>query len=228
MAIEQLSYSAAEIDERLGRVDKFSNPNLLDNPDFAINQRGQSEYINSGAYHAYAVDRWRLIGTLSVGDGHVVVKKDASAYGYGLLSQLVPGGTALEGETLTLSAIINSVLVTATGQLSTTLVHQDIKGYGYIGFQLGSGYIYVNLYATVGDLTIVKCSLELGDVSTIAKQTVNRDLQMLTCKRHFRVWKTEAARAAALNEVGLMRLESPTLGTINIGGVTHYFASAEL
>jgi hypothetical protein len=206
---------------------QLSNPNLLINPFFQINQRGLGEYINSGVYPAYAIDRWRLIGTLSVGDGYVVLKKDASAYGYGILSQLVPGGTAFEGETLTLSAIINSVLVTATGQLSTNPVSQQIGSDVVLGFVLDSGNIHVTLNATGGNLTIVKCSLELGDVSTLANQTVDRDLQMLICKRYFRVWKTADARTAALNEVGLMRLASPTLGTINIGGTTYYTASAE-
>lgn len=36
----------------------FSNPNLLINPDFSINQRGQTEYTESGKY---TVDRWALV-----------------------------------------------------------------------------------------------------------------------------------------------------------------------
>ena len=44
----------------------------------------------------------------------------------------------------------------------------------------------------------------------------------------FRLWTTEAARTEALKEVGLMRLASPTTGTIVIGGVTYYYASADL
>lgn len=34
---------------------KFSNPNLLINPDFKINQRGQNNYT-----YGYSVDRWRI------------------------------------------------------------------------------------------------------------------------------------------------------------------------
>lgn len=37
-------------------LSQISNPNLLDNPDFKINQRGESEYSNGG----YTVDRWRI------------------------------------------------------------------------------------------------------------------------------------------------------------------------
>lgn len=38
--------------------DGLSNPNLLINPDFAINQRGLSEYTTDGSV-IYTVDRWR-------------------------------------------------------------------------------------------------------------------------------------------------------------------------
>ena len=71
--------------------------------------------------------------------------------------------------------------------------------------------------------------VELGEISTLANDVPPKPSTDLNdCKRYFRLWKTEAARTAALNEVGLMRLASPTLGTIVIGGVTYYTASAEL
>lgn len=35
---------------------KFSNPNLLINPDFKINQRGATSYEKQG----YSVDRWKF------------------------------------------------------------------------------------------------------------------------------------------------------------------------
>lgn len=39
---------------------KFSNPNLLINPDFKINQRGKAEYTSDGTVR-YTVDRWRSL-----------------------------------------------------------------------------------------------------------------------------------------------------------------------
>lgn len=43
-------------------ADKFRNQNLLINPDFKINQRGQAEYAyqTSGAIQ-YTVDRFRVV-----------------------------------------------------------------------------------------------------------------------------------------------------------------------
>lgn len=39
---------------------KFSNPNLLINPDFKINQRGQSTYSSTSSKKIYTVDRWNI------------------------------------------------------------------------------------------------------------------------------------------------------------------------
>lgn len=39
---------------------KFSNPNLLINPDFRINQRGNSTYSSANSKKIYTVDRWNI------------------------------------------------------------------------------------------------------------------------------------------------------------------------
>lgn len=39
---------------------KFSNPNLLINPDFKINQRGNSTYSSTNSKKIYTVDRWNI------------------------------------------------------------------------------------------------------------------------------------------------------------------------
>lgn len=39
---------------------KFSNPNLLTNPDFKINQRGNSTYSSANSKKIYTVDRWNI------------------------------------------------------------------------------------------------------------------------------------------------------------------------
>lgn len=63
---------------------KFSNPNLLINPNFKINQRGQATYETSGASQIYSVDRWRL------GKGKVTVNSD------GTVTVTATGGTTNE------------------------------------------------------------------------------------------------------------------------------------
>lgn len=55
------------------RVDSFSNPNLFINPDFKINQRGQSTY-NSNT-DIYTVDRWSVsnVNAIVNSDGTITV-----------------------------------------------------------------------------------------------------------------------------------------------------------
>ena len=60
---------------------KFSNPNLLTNPDFKINQRGKSTYSSTGA--GGTVDRWvgTNVKTVVNSDGTVTVSS-LSGIGY--------------------------------------------------------------------------------------------------------------------------------------------------
>lgn len=54
----------------------YSNPNLLDNPFFTVNQRGQSEYPTS-IPKTYTVDRWNHArSVISVGENGVGIKWD--------------------------------------------------------------------------------------------------------------------------------------------------------
>ena len=222
---KQLIYTAAEIDERLGRVDKLSNPNLLINPFFQINQWGQSSY--SGG--RYTVDRWRLAATaatLSVlSDG---IKIDATS-GAGYYNQRLENPLTV-GRTYTFSVKDDAGdIYVFTAVAKPEYMGQQATPWGDIRIEyLSSTQSY---YATVGvdtgkTATIKAAKLELGEISTLANDVPSIN-EIDKCKRYFRLWKTDAARTAALQEVGLMRLENPTLGTINIGGTTYYTASAE-
>lgn len=84
---------------------KFSNPNLLINPDFRINQRGQSTYSSTGA--GCTVDRWlgtnvqtvaNSDGTVSVsslsGTGYYAQHEESISYGkhtYSIYVQAITG-----------------------------------------------------------------------------------------------------------------------------------------
>lgn len=82
-----------------------SNPNLLINPDFAVNQRGQTEYTTGG----YAADRWRTTSnfTVTLGDDGILVspKQTLTANMFGL-RQIIPCAETLRGKTLVLSSDI--------------------------------------------------------------------------------------------------------------------------
>lgn len=70
-----------ELNALNSRMDTFSNPNLLINPDFKINQRGNSTYSATGAFGT--VDRW--VGTnakVDVNSDNTVTVSSLSGIGY--------------------------------------------------------------------------------------------------------------------------------------------------
>lgn len=92
--------------------DKFSNPNLLINPDFKINQRWQAEYAyqTSGATK-YTVDRFRVVflNVKTASDGLLLNANGANAEG-GYLSQVLED--AVKGDTILsfkVSAVVGNI-----------------------------------------------------------------------------------------------------------------------
>lgn len=87
---------------------KFSNPNLLINPDFKINQRGQTEYNNDG----YTVDRWLQFGGKYTTSTKTVASKGAE-------SSFTQKLENTEGGQFTVSVKVNSIAGTVI------LFHKD-------------------------------------------------------------------------------------------------------
>lgn len=87
---------------------KFSNPNLLINPDFKINQRGATSYEQQG----YSVDRWKIwnVTVTPITSGGITVKSDKYS-DTGTFVQ--PLENATEGDS-TLSCYVTSVSGTVT------------------------------------------------------------------------------------------------------------------
>ena len=85
--------------------ESFSNPNLLRNPDFKINQRGQEEYDAVGGY---CVDCWGIAGDETTKD-KLVIHSDHVTYQRYLntgtcLEQVIEKPERFAGKTVTLSA----------------------------------------------------------------------------------------------------------------------------
>ena len=87
-----------QLSEYMGN--KFSNPNLLTNPDFKINQRGQTEYAyqTSGAIQ-YTVDRFRsvFLNIKTASDG-LILNANGTNGGGGYFSQVLED--AVKGDTI--------------------------------------------------------------------------------------------------------------------------------
>lgn len=97
-----------ELNALNSRMDTFSNPNLLINPDFKINQRGATSYEQQG----YSVDRWKIFNvTVTPNDnGGITVKNDKYS-DTGTFVQILENAT--EGDS-TLSCYVTSVSGTVT------------------------------------------------------------------------------------------------------------------
>lgn len=183
----------------------ISNPNLLDNPWFTINQRGQSSY--SGSIQ-YTVDRWKILssaGTLTVNsDGSITVTTTGECW----LVQYLPLDVLerLKGKTITLSIdaeksggssnvysgystqssgwqrISNDValpttrgIVSRTATIPTSLVGTPTI-YEAFGIYIGAN-ISVTIYST---------KIEVGSISTLALDTApNYATELLKCQRYF-------------------------------------------
>ena len=153
---------------------KFSNPNLLINPDFKINQRGKTRYEVTG--FDYTVDRWRVSScTVSVSDNGLTIQNVGSIGSW--ITQKF--GKELEG-VFTLSVKVSSisgkifltnsdkrVAITSAGIYSTTL----------------SGLSEFNMFLENGSsVTIEWAKLEKGSIATpfVAPDPAN---ELAKCRR---------------------------------------------
>ena len=188
---KKVIYTAAEIDERLGRVDKFSNPNLLINPFFQINQRGQSSYSGIG----YTVDGWKQrassdVTTVNVGSVTFGKSTDIGPF----IIQDVENLSALVGQQVTFSVKILAIegvvrlrfLKTGYGNEAES---GNIDSTGIFSFThtITSETIGVAIVATTvaAKVTLESAKLEIGSVSTLANDAPPiPDFGIEECKRY--------------------------------------------
>lgn len=212
-------YSGEEIDQGVaralpgGEIDQLRpNRNLLDNWDFRnpVNQRAVT--AGTADWGTYFLDRWLgqcayTVNTESLSltaGSYIVQKRESDSIFPCTLSVLLANGT-----------ILTSAFTEIGGK--------SVSGYGV--FDIEDTFIAIN---NTNSVEIKAVKLEAGTVSTLANdQPADHEAEKAKCKRYFNLWASEAARTAALLEVGAMRT-TPVLSTIDIGGVTYYTASADL
>ena len=143
---------------------KFSNPNLLINPNFKINQRGQATYETSGASQIYSVDRWRLgRGKVTVNsDGTVTVTAtggttNEEGYYQQYLENAISGDYTVSMEVISVSGAVRIAIDGAWQNIKSGLnVFHGITGTGAVGLQLANG----------ASITLKWVKLEHGSIAT--------------------------------------------------------------
>ena len=204
---------------------KFSNPNLLINPDFKINQRGKSTYSSTGA--GATVDRW--LGT----NAKTVINSDntvtvSSLSGTGYFTQ--------HEENISYGKHTYSIYVQAiTGTVKAFYKSKNSKD-----IELGTLKQGLNTFTSVDDgfksfflniaggssVTLKYVKVEQGTVAT-AFIAPNMAEEITKCKRYFQVLNVFEGFVGSVSYwnlytkfyVGAMRTTSPTI-TANVSSAT--------
>lgn len=175
----------------------YSNPNLLDNPWFTVNQRGSSNYTE---LNKYSLDRWKITGdssSLSITTNSNGVVATASGGNYTALGQYIEKTAITLGREYTLSVMfVDGTVIKGTGLVSDVNVDtRFISTNSYINkVQATLDYdAYNSLYlcrifmtSPVSNIAIKAVKLELGSRSTLANDVApNYQQELAKCQRYF-------------------------------------------
>lgn len=156
---------------------KFSNPNLLINPDFKINQRGASNYEKQG----YSVDRWKIwnVTVTPNANGGITVKNDKYTDTGTFIQNLE---NATEGDS-TLSCYVESVSGTVTmvaDDDSQVILKQGLN----IVHTSKSTKVFTIFLNQGTSITLKWAKLEQGTVATHFVKPNKAD-ELLKCQRYY-------------------------------------------
>ena len=175
-------------DKDIATTENISNPNLLINPDFKINQRGGSNYSTDWVY---TVDRWVQFGAVvspNSSGGINISKRDETDY-FGFIQRTEILQSDCNGKSMTLSAKINGEV------LSGTIIRDDTE---QLVFTIGESsdrfviswynnndikYTLVQLYSSKS-YNIEWIKLEYGSIATPFFPP-DPTTELLKCKRYF-------------------------------------------
>ena len=198
---------------------KFSNPNLLINPDFKINQRGATNYEKQG----YSVDRWKIwnVTVTPSSNGGITIKNDKYTDS-GTFIQILENAT--EGDS-TLSCYVTSVsgTVTMVSDDNSQVVLKQGLNVVHTSKSTKNFTIFLNQGTSI---TLKWVKLEQGKAATefIAPNIAE---ELTKCNRFFRVLNVYEGFVGAVSYwnlytkfyVGAMRTTSPTI-TANVSSAT--------
>lgn len=156
---------------------KFSNPNLLINPDFKINQRGATSYEQQG----YSVDRWKIwnVTVTPSTNGGITVKNDKYT-DTGTFLQYLENAT--EGDS-TLSCYVTSVTgtVTMVADDNSQVVLKQGLNVVHTSANTKAFTIFLNRGTSI---TLKWVKLEQGKVAT-SFIAPNPAEELVKCKRYY-------------------------------------------
>ena len=195
-----LDYTVADEDgnipnERLGNlIPQISNPNILINSNFKINQRGATVYNSSN--YGYSVDRWALTsGSAAWVKSRLVPNDNESITVYNNYSaaidvnQPIERGVIISGETYTLSATVDGVRKSVTfvadldmSAASITFTNAVVE---FAKFYNSNTDYRVILRTNAGEIvTFNNVKLEHGNIAT-AYVPPDPSIEIVKCQRFY-------------------------------------------
>lgn len=180
---------------------KFSNPNLLINPDFKINQRGKTSYEVTG--FDYTVDRWRTSSSnvaVSESGGLTIhsTGSEGSWFTQKLEKELEEIATlsikvsSINGQ-ISLSSPSNNLFITSPGVYSITL--SNVSEFN----------MFLNPNTSV---TIEWAKLEKGSIAT-PFVAPNPTEELMKCQRFTHVIDTDCLLGISLNGILYVKVWTP-------------------
>lgn len=181
-------------------LSQLSNPNLLDNPDFKINQREKTTYTITSTPRNYSVDRWDLVqGQSAANPGSAAVEDDGllltSLSTYSIyLREFLEKGSDLIGKTVTLSVKASNAgsgwyYGQYSGQSSTNALTDGINVFTFVWSEpiVGNGMYGIHIFSRQNEETSIKIhwvKLELGDRATPFVPP-HSATELLKCQRYY-------------------------------------------
>ena len=190
----------------------ISNPNLLINGDFRVNQRGKTSYTHTGeAYgYTYFVDRWFAWGenpfTFNVSTK--TLTPNTSNTGNSLLSQWIEDVSGILGKTITYSVSTNGTIYSKTLNIPITLSNNVSLGelptsFGKLRVWSNNNRLRFDIIDSSNQSIVLNyAKVEIGSVATsFSPRPYAEELAM--CQRYYQNIETQIARASIYNIGGI-------------------------
>ena len=226
-----------------------------------VNQRGDTSYSTNASY---TIDMWKLryndSGALTLTTNGISKDKQSGTSFGGIVQTVENGVSLLAGKLVTLSVLVTSMTRTK-GMIAIT----NAAGNADYGTTLGNtvytepglhtltlripsnlSMARLNVWIDVsqtnvdfgsGAVTIAAAKLELGEVSTLARnegteaspiwvlnEIPNFEQELIKCQRFFQTFRTSSYRPTYAADFRPVMSSDPSLNTKTIGGVTYYTA----
>lgn len=192
----------------------LSNANILHNPWFTINQRGQSSYTNTDSGDSYSFDRWVIssANTAISKDSNTGIITFSATAAYAQLIQKFPSDYLEVGKTYTLSVMfsdgtIESHTFTTVNGNAQYIQWEHAPSFNALVTNQYSNqwsvYVFDQLSEATNSVSFKAIKLELGSVSTLAMDTApNYATELLKCQRYFIRAKANSGAGALILGTG--------------------------